>query len=779
MGDYILKKRLKVLLLGCFAVVFSVFSLCSCSLVSTDEAKKNSVNSMKVGEKVLTKNDVISQFYTYYQNNSNYFSYYDSDTIVNSFYTWVAMRQIISENSEKMLYDETKNPTGYVVYTKKDEEEVWKSVKDYFYTQVNNYEKAYYSLKGYEEDSYPVWLKDEEDDTPTGFQSYKSTKPEITSRSEKIADWTVKMGDAKIKAELEHVQDYLFTFVTETDSEGNETRSPITYEGYIDGSRNEAYTRYVEWLVSSAKSSGNSTDVKTVLENEVLRVYNSYYESKITALFQNFYLQEYLTNYFGVEVGSPDDGKLGDTVSLSDKAIVKAFFDKYYSDMQANQVESSFISTITSSDGASLVLYNYNGQNFFFSVQHILIKFDDYISGKISELEGYASGSGTDYDAVISEYFKNARKELVEKYKNGMLAAVNKDNYLAQTSIAEFVDGVVKPYYFDETKNDENGNGYIKLEVEFKEDKTSVENIFDYENVEYYYMDGSDKKVVDPADIKWYANKDDIDSIYQSAYTTLVKDFLDYYDALASNNESTLTSIRDMYKSDMSYILETVENIQKTYSDVNQAKALIRQKISSFAFVELEFIFSADSLANELSNKIGYVMSNYPDENGSWVVDFAEGAREIVKNLVSANDIKDADKVNKAIADKLSLGDINGITNTIISDYGYHIIKIEDIYTPGASLVDLTGIDTKQELTDEYAKQIADILRKTYVCSASNQTVYDYFYDQIYKALAGDASTSGTYFLKLEYEWLHEYYNAGKIVFENKLSYQELIDGIS
>lgn len=757
--------------------VFSVFSLCSCSLISTNKTLQNSGDALKVGETTLTKNDIINSFYTYYQNNSNYFSYYDEDTIIDSFYTWVAMRQIINENATKMLHNSETNPNGFIIYTNKDEEDVWKSVKDYFYSQVNTYEKAIYKFGGYEESAYPIWLRDDESESETNvnFKPYETTKPEIVSKEDKIKDETTKLDEASVKAKINEVKKYLFEYVVSTDEEGNDTREKITYDGYIDGSRNDAYTRYVEWLVSSAKSNGTSTDTNVVIENEIVRVYNSFYDSKLTSLFQDYYLKEYLTNYYG---------ELEDSENvLSDKAIVKAFMDKYNADKQTNMVEKNFISTITSTDGATLVLYNYEGQNFFFTVQHILIKYDDYISKKITELDGYTSGSSSDLDYELSKAFKLARENLVKGYK--MMAEVNKDNYAKQTTISDFVNKQVYPYYFDESKNNDNGVGYILLQT----DVARKDNIFDYEDIEYYYNDADGKHVVSSVDVKWLSNQNEISKIYEDAYNSLVKEFISYFDALGTDEE-TVNTIREAY-ADMDYILKTIENIKETYGnsvdDIAKAKDLIRQKTASFVFVELEFIFSADSLGNDLKNKIGYVMSNYPDQNGSWVVDFAEGARAIIKNIVGENgDTKDIELINSNIKSALELNssdksNISKLTQTIISDYGYHIIKIEDIYTPSASLVDVDSIPGNKEFTDEFIENVISMLKKTYVCSASNQTLYDYFFDQLYTGFAGNPSSSnssGTYFLKLEYEWLHEYYQAGKIVFEEKMSYDELYNSI-
>ena len=56
---------------------------------------------------------------------------------------------------------------------------------------------------------------------------------------------------------------------------------------------------------------------------------------------------------------------------------------------------------------------------------------------------------------------------------------------------------------------------------------------------------------------------------------------------------------------------------------------------------------------------------------------------------------------------------------------------------------------------------------------------YEYFFDKLYTGLVGTSEASGTYFLKLEYEWLAEYEAAGKIEYINKMTYNELMDAIA
>ena len=108
-----MKKKILSLLCGMFMMVFSLFSLCACSLVKTNNSVINSQNVVRVGNVNLDRSDIISSFYTYYQNNSNYFAYYDNQTIEDSFYTWATIREILSQKAEEALYDPETNPDGF------------------------------------------------------------------------------------------------------------------------------------------------------------------------------------------------------------------------------------------------------------------------------------------------------------------------------------------------------------------------------------------------------------------------------------------------------------------------------------------------------------------------------------------------------------------------------------------------------------------------------------------------------------------------------------------
>jgi len=80
---------------------------------------------------------------------------------------------------------------------------------------------------------------------------------------------------------------------------------------------------------------------------------------------------------------------------------------------------------------------------------------------------------------------------------------------------------------------------------------------------------------------------------------------------------------------------------------------------------------------------------------------------------------------------------------------------------------------------DAVVAKIINSLKKAYVSTSSNETLYDYLYDELYVNYAGNSSTNGTYFLALEYEWLNQYHTSGKIVKHGNLSYDSLIASIN
>lgn len=737
-----MKKKIFSLVLGIFLIFGGMFAFSGCSVYTPDSEKQNSNVVMKIGETNVTKNDLINAFYTYYQNNSNYFAYYSQDVIEESFYTWFTVKTMVNELSFKALYDEKTNPNGYIYYTSEDAETVWGYVEDYFYSQVSAYEKSLLSAAGVKEDEYPEWLKsDSSDDTSTKFEFYSSPTKEIKFRDRK-ADAVKKLTDEEVYAKVDALKSNLFKYVSSTDEDGNETKTDITDKDLEV--RNQAYVNYVQALISNAKASDKSTAIDDVIKAEVLRIYKAYYDSQISVIFQNYYVQEQLLDYNGQ----------GDKTTLNDSAVVAAFLDKYYTDMQTNQIQDAYVTTMENKDGASLVLYHYKGRNYYFSVQHILVKFTDYLQEQVEALDGYGV---TDATSQIAERYVRERDSLAETKKKAILTKVNTDNE-KKTLIT-----VGDYYYYDETKRevyDEASNcyyGYIKLSS----------HTFDYEGKPVYsYMDYTkdDSTVIthESDGVSMMASVEDVEKAFEVNYTkwlelaTSVFNGTKTIDEICEENEKEYEDLR--------YVLEVAQNMKDTNSTLDELK----MKVGSLLYVELEWIYSGDSLGNEVSNKIGYIVSNKPDNNMSWVVDFAVGAREMIAGL------------NETAYTSLSIEQKAIYTKEVITDYGYHIMKIENVYNE-ESIIDIDSITDDYSLENDsaYVQSVIKLLKKTYICSSSNETLYNYFYDQVYNNLVGTSSSSGTYFLALEYKWLNTFYKDNKIETIKKISYDELFASLS
>ena len=723
-------------------VIGTLFSFTGCSTINTDKNALNQKQVMKIGSRVLTKGDIVNSFYTYYQNNSNYFSYYDEATIEDSFYSWSIIREIISQKSKEALYNPETNTTGVIIYTEEDAKEVKDGAFDYIYNQISAYEKAIYQLAGVDSKKYPKWLQSETaGEDATSFESYESLKPEVEPKS--TTDHTEKLSDDDILGLIPALKERLFQYVVSTDDEGDKTWADMEdyeSEDVIDYARNEAYAQYMSYLVSNAKSNGKNKSADELFKEEFLRVYNAYYDSQITTMYQNYWLEEYMV-----------DTVNGDTVSLSDKAIVRAYLENYFSDMEKYQIEENYVSVMTSKDGASLVLFNFDGKYYYFTVQHILVKYDDYMTGEIAKLEGYSSSN--DYDAVVNDIYVAERNKLTDAYT--MLTPVNEDTLemfkdaLVNDNAGE---GVGDYYFYDEDleKTAANNFGYVLLEKEVIEGQDDEDDV-----VKYYYSGTSVEFEGDVKEIKMMASEAQIISFYNTNFEhwkTLVNTYL--------TDETVRASYDETYAS-MAYVFEAALNLKtagKTADEINE-------KVASLLWVELQWLYSSDSLGNKLSNKMGYVVSSMPDDNGSWVADFAIGAKAIMKDVID----------NKA--GKTS---VIGATNVVTSNYGYHIIKIENVYEAGESLVDMTNFNHQMNVNDEeFVAEMVERLKSTYVCTSSNQTLYDYYYDTLYTELAGSSEASGTYFVALQYKWLAQYLNTDKVEYISKIGYQELMDSMS
>lgn len=735
-------------------MIFSgMFAFSGCSIMPADEDKVNAKIVMQIGNTKITKNDLTSAFYTYYQNNSTYFAYYDEETIEESFYTWYMVKTMVSELSESALYNKETNDKGYIYYTSEDAETVWESVEDYFYSQISAYEEAIYVKNGVDEGDYPSWLKDDDDEEESSkFEYYTSVAKDAKEAAQKNRKSMAvnRLSASDVYEKVAGLKANLFKYEVESEDDENKKEAMMDEPLLI---RNQAFANYIQALITSAKSEGTSTDADDVLKAEVLRIYEAYYESQISVIFQNHWIQNVLLN---------------DKNALGDGNIVKAFLDQYYKDMQTNKIEESYVETMEDSDGASLLMYHYNGEDHYFSVQHILVQFTDGVMNQIKKIPGY---NAENPNHIISEDYMKLRDEYANAKKAGILTTVSTD------AMKDTLVAVGDYYYYDESKKTEwvTGDkpiyyGYVKLSnhtVSATGEVTYTE-IYSEENP---YTAGDESTITSYTSSKavLMATYEDVLSAYETNYNIWVERATEIFNGTKTVDEFFEVEANKKYE-DMRYVLEVAADMKTNGATVTELK----NKISSLLFIELEWLYSSDSLGNEVSNKIGYIVSDEDDENMSWVVDFADGARELLKEMQASDFTTDNSEDERAI-----------YTKVVVTDYGYHIMKIENVYDEAhQSIIDMKeiedeGIKIGDANDSAYVQRIVSELKKTYICASSNETLYDYFYDQLYTTYVGSSSSAGTYFLKLEYEWLSSYYDKDQVKIIKKLSYDELVDSLS
>lgn len=779
----------------------SLFSLTSCSVVKENTEKVNSKIVMKIGDTEISRGDVVSAFYTYYQNNSTYFAYYDESVIENSFYQWFIVRQLVNDYAALALYDAVSNPNGFnghiTYYTVDDEKEVWKSVEDYFYSQVTSKEKIIYKYNseyGDDEEKYPVWARTSEDEEEDSvFEPFTSSVTEVDKSKRTEENLRKKLTEAEVKSKVAELKANLFKFVPdENDKDDNDEPKKVDIDetNYIPGARQEAFIDYKADLVVSAKNAGTTTDPDEAFANEVVRIYEAYYNAKVSTLFQNYFLYEYLT-----------DTQNGDANSLSDAAIAKAYITKYYADKQYYSSEQKYIEVMEAEDGATLLLYHFNGKHYYFSIQHILLKFPEFITNELNKIE---ENTSTDSQKDISDVYIQKREDLVSTYSGAVLTEVNTKNEFKSIALVGnkyYFEEEMKDlygYYFKEvlTDGEKTTTNYIELTKNgssyTRKDNSQAVSASDVIEVYGGYIKLSDATYNAQTNVLEYnprpaadnydddeliimASVSDVLSCYNGTYklwNDLVEEYLEAVEAENTEKIETLEKEHD----DIVYIFKMAVDMKT--ADPEDYETKLKEKIASMLFVQMEWVYSGDSLANELSNKIGYIVTNEKGDNGNWYTEFAVGGRELLATIES---LSEADLENILLGKNGK--SVSDLTSSVISDTGVHILKVDNIYKPGSSPVDIESLVTKYNginySNKDFVDEVIALLKNTYVSSASNETLYQYFYEMLYTNYVGSSSSNGTYFLAIEYEWLSSLYANNQIVYVSKLTYDDLMDTLS
>lgn len=604
----------------CICMCLSIFS--GCSLIIKRDNGENDAAALKIGDTVVTRQELINSYYSFYEQNYYYFMYYDEDYIMEVFYDSVIAREIILAEANKMLEDKT------LVFTEEDMADIWNDVFDYIYAQIDEKEKAILLLADSDEDNLPERLQDEESDTETAYKYEPYKFEEVVKIDYSDAE---SAPEYNINDKIAEFEDGVYTYNNATD---DEDRNMVPIEESEKANRLKAYNMYLSDLMLSAKANGRDSKRDAVLKAEIERIYESYYEN---ALYTKY--QEYINSTI-VEEGL-----------LTDSAIVEKYKELLNASIESNTVEDNYISVITSTETENLVLYHYNGKYVYFSVQHVLISFDDETLEILKNTEGYDTAK----DKIFRDYYEQVR--------------------------ALYVSEDMTTSYRDE-------DGYIVKNADT----------------------GEDEKI-------------------------------------------SIAEIRQLYNSEVEARLETLRTSSEYAQMTPEQQSEAETRVRTLLFQEFTWKYSGDtgSLTNDaLSGVLGFTISSETDNHGSFVKDFANGARALYEAYLTN-------------ADGTGIGET---ISSVVSDYGVHLMMLTGVYEAGEVV----------SVTDKSDAEIIEDLKSTYISNLTEQTLYEYVYDLVKDSLIGD---DGTFFSDFRNELVKKYEDEGLIVYVDKMSYSELNDAIN
>ena len=738
-----------------------------CALIVPNKTEALNTPSIKIDGTTLTKQDVADLWYSFYNENSSYFYMYDNDQIVDIFYKNVITKYAIIQETKKLMEDEV------LVYTETDDVNVWLEVLDSVVSSVDTREKAILKQNGVADDDLPKRLQSSSSSSSETEKSYLYEDYEFKAMEDYTCEYLSGSGKSKVNYEVgssvsaEKVNSVIaiinkYLSVTKVESEDDvkfdsisdltEKLDDTTYFTAIEeeelANRDVAYQMYISTLAMNAKAKNENSNKDVVLYNQIKKLYVSCYET-------------YLYNMYSSYIKSLITDSSSSVYALSNRAIISRYFGLLGKDVQSYGVEENYISVMEASATEAILTYTYKGENYYFSVQHLLVSFDDQIKEDLSKVPGSDS---------------KASKEQYEAY------AYIRENYIST------VLGKTWSEYDNVTYRDEKGytvykfeDKFVYFDADYTPDNTDVEDDADKET-QYYYTVGENKT---------YLIQSQFDTATKATIT--IGEMLTEFDETYNQTKLILEAGKAANK-EVSEIAEELEaeNLVKyvisddfiqLYLDASVTEEYnVLYKIYTNLFTQHAFKYSADSasLGNDLSDRVGMRISERADNNkvggSTYVSEFTNGARKILAEYLSKLDSEafDADIFN-----------IVGEINQVISDYGLHYIVINDVYNSTGSIVkNQTGVEIKySDIFDETKTEAQvndaiddaiEILKQTSVTTASSQSVYEYIYEIIRDELVG---SSGKVFT-IERNKVYNAYMKDKVQIIDQMNYTELMNAI-
>ena len=386
------KVRLKLLSLAlCICMCLSFFT--GCALFTTNKTGDNSAVALKIAGKEITKQDLIDSYYSFYQQNQYYFMYYDDETIMKVFYDAVVSREIVLVEANKLL------EKGEIKFSQEDIDDVWNQVYDYMYLQIDGKEKNMLLLKDSNEENLPERLQTE--DTSDAEKPYKYEPYKCEELVKVDYSSTNQAPEYVLSERINEFKKGIYKYNASKEDDERDMKDIESSEKEV---RWQAFELYLADLMLSAKLDGKEFIKDDILEKEIKKLYESYYE---TALYEKY--QEIVEstaagfNYDDIKNFDAENGLFEN--KLSDAIIEAKYKELLNTSAESNSVYENYIKVITASDNESLILYHHDGKYTYFTVQHILVAFDEATLEILKDIDGYDSAK----DSIFREPYEDIR----------------------------------------------------------------------------------------------------------------------------------------------------------------------------------------------------------------------------------------------------------------------------------------------------------------------------------------------------------------------------------
>ena len=352
-----------------FLICFTAFSFCGCSIVETNKSKFYNSPIVVIDNDICITRE---EFSTYYANYYNYYAEMYKKYGLTNYQPQIKVDDVLKALiQQKLILREAKKD---FTLTNSQKNEIWKNV----YSQINTNIKSYY-----EEIKLDWNIKDEEK------KENSSNETEPSKIEEYIKKVELKLNPTTNKYELIKVSS------TKQDAE-NVIGGIENYKKDIDDEKlfNEGYNRYIKDIKNSLENKGETVPESDdeILAKELNRLYKNYEESYFVDLYNNN-----ANNYVDVTL---------DEVKARINELVKEDYLRYTIDNEDYKTD------VLDSSKASEIYYHINKSSDYFSVTHILIKFND------DDIKAEGDSLNTQKDGGLSnEAYMDALFKLMEKVK--------------------------------------------------------------------------------------------------------------------------------------------------------------------------------------------------------------------------------------------------------------------------------------------------------------------------------------------------------------------------